>query len=283
MVQPSNAVGKLISMKSDAAVEDPATPHKKRRSGGRRRTRRAVLSILTGLLLWEFSIPIFDINGLVLSPPTKIFGRFIELLADGSIQKHIYTSFSQFALGYIFCALTAIPLGLAMGKIERLRDFLDPWISALYATPTISLAPLILIWLGLGLQAKAVIVALMAFFPMVINTVAGVDSVTKQYEEIALAFRASRLEQFVKLVFPGALPFIFAGLRLAIGRGIVGVVVADLFGATQGLGYLLIQASQLFNTVDVFVVTVILAGMGVLLTLLLGVFQRLLCGWQSGT
>lgn len=246
------------------------------------RPRRAILSLIIGLLLWELSVVVFDVSPLIVSPPSEIVVRFGELLSDGSLQANAAVSMTQFAWGYIGCAVLAIPLGLAMGKIDRLRDVLDPWITALYATPTISLAPLFIIWLGFGTPAKACVVALMAFFPMVINTVAGVDGVTKQYEEVADAFGANRLEHFVKVVFPGALPAIFTGMRLGVGRGLVGIVVADLFGATAGLGYMLIRASQLFQTVDVFVVTIVLAMLGVLLTLALSGLQRVVCGWRKG-
>lgn len=246
-----------------------------------KRSRRALLSLGVGFGLWELSVLVFDVSPLIVAPPSVLAQRFAELIGNGTLIRHTRISMVQFSIGYFGCALFAIPLGLAMGRFERLRDMLDPWISALYATPSISLAPLFIIWLGFGTTAKAFIVALLAFFPIVINTTAGVDSVSQRFEEVASAFRADRFEHFAKVMFPGALPYIFAGLRLAIGRGLVGLVVADLFGSTAGLGHMILRAAQLFNTADVFVATIVLAMIGVTLTSILKALQNTICSWQS--
>ena len=246
-----------------------------------RRSRRRLLSLLCGFLLWELSVVVFDVSSLVVSPPSAIAVRFVELVRLGELQEHLRVSAVQFALGYFGCAALAIPMGLAIGRIEWLRDTFDPWITALYATPSISLAPLFIIWLGFGTTSKAFIIGLLAFFPIIINTIVGVESVTSQYDEVASAFKADRVEQFVKVIFPGALAYIFAGMRLAIGRGLVGLVVADLFGARAGLGYMILRAAQLVRTVDVLVATIVLAVLGVLLTAALGALQRSVCHWQK--
>ena len=244
------------------------------------RSRRALASLVVGFLLWEASVHVFDISALIFSPPSAIARRFVTLVDDGTLQKNLSVSMTQFSLGYFGCAFVAIPLGLAIGKSAWLRDVLDPWISALYATPSISLAPLFIIWLGFGTTSKAFIVGLLSFFPILINTTAGVDSVAQKYEEVGGAFRADWIERFVKVVFPGALPFIFAGLRLAVGRGLVGLVVGDLFGSTAGLGHMILRSAQLFDTPGVFVATIVLAMLGVILSAVLGAIQRVVVQWQ---
>lgn len=240
----------------------------------------AVLSVVAGLVLWEAVVFVFDMNPLLVSPPTTIYRRFVELTATGELIGHVLASARAFALGYVGCALLAIPLGLAMGSVDRLRQVLDPWIAALYATPSIALAPVFIIWLGFGIASKAGIVALVAFFPIVINSTAGVDALEKQYHDVADAFGANGWERFYKILLPGSLPFIFAGLRLGIGRGLVGLVVADFFGARAGLGYLILRASQTFNTADLFVGTIILAVSGVLLTALLRGLESTVSPWR---
>lgn len=246
-------------------------------------TRRGLVSIAVGLALWEGAVWLFDINPLLLSPPSLIARRFWQLMTSGELFSHVSVSAVQFALGYVGCALFAIPLGLALGLSERLRHALDPWVSALYATPSISLAPLFIIWLGFGISSKAFIVALVAFFPILINSTAGVDNIPNEYKEVAGAFGANAWERFSKLFFPASLPFIFAGLRLAVGRGLVGLVVGDLFGARAGLGYLILKASQTFNTADLFVGTIVLALSGVALTALLRRLELAMSPWRRSS
>jgi NitT/TauT family transport system permease protein len=263
------------------APEEPVARRGRRRTPGSSvATRRGLLSLLAGLALWEGAVRLLDVNPLLLSPPTLIAQRFWTLAASGELFGHLSVSAVQFVIGYVGCALIAIPLGLALGLSERFRHALDPWISALYATPSISLAPLFIIWLGFGISSKAFIVALVAFFPIVINSTAGVDNIPVEYKEVAGAFGANSWERFGKILFPASLPFIFAGLRLAVGRGLVGLVVGDLFGARAGLGYLILQASQTFNTADLFVGTIVLALSGVALTAALRALELALSPWR---
>lgn len=243
-------------------------------------SRRGILSLVIGLLLWEGSVHLFNVNPLLVSPPSVVGQRFWELLAAGELIHDIRVSAVQFSIGYFVCAALAIPLGLLMGLQRLVRDVLNPWVIALYATPSIALAPLFIIWLGFGISAKAFIVALVAFFPIVINTMAGVDSLPSEYRDVAEAFKANRFEQFAKVLFPGSMPFIFAGLRLAVGRGLVGLVVGDLFGSQAGLGHLILQASQTFNTADVFVGAIVLALSGVMLTAVVTWLELRLSPWR---
>jgi ABC-type nitrate/sulfonate/bicarbonate transport system permease component len=242
--------------------------------------RRAIVSLVVGLLIWEACYRLFDMNPLLVSPPSAVGQRFGELLSNGELLRDVRVSATQFAIGYLGCAALAVPLGLLMGLLRPVRDYLGLWITALYATPSVALAPLFIIWLGFGVPSKAFIVALMAFFPIVINSTAGVDSLASENREVADAFRANRFEQFIKVLLPGSLPFIFAGLRLAVGRGLVGLVVGDLFGSTDGLGHLILNASQTFNTADIFVGAILLALSGVLLTALLTGLESRLSPWR---
>jgi ABC-type nitrate/sulfonate/bicarbonate transport system permease component len=239
-----------------------------------------VISIVGGFVLWELTIDIFQPSPLIIVGPSAIFQEFMHLARTGDIWLHVGVSLRAFVLGYAVSAAIAVPLGLIMGASRIVRNYLDPWVNALYATPSVSLAPLFIVWLGFGMSSKVAIVALLAFFPIIINTTAGVLAVDKDLREVGAAFGANRLETFVHLLLPGSVPYIMAGLRLAIGRGLVGVVVADLFGASSGLGYLILTAAQNFNTATVFVGTIILAMLGVALSSLLHLIERRVAPWR---
>lgn len=238
-------------------------------------------SVIVGLALWEAATVVFGVNPLVVAPPSEIAKAFADLYASGDLLVDFTTSFRQFAAGFLIAGILGVVVGLLMGQFRFFRYSAEPWVLALYATPSIGLAPLLIIWLGFGFAAKAFIVALMAFFPVAINTLAGVEGLAREWRDVAVSYKADAAEQFMKVALPGALPYIFAGLRLAIGRGLVGIVVADFFGAQQGLGFLILQGAQRFRTADVFVGTIVLAALGVVLTVLIKYVERLTCPWRA--
>lgn len=233
-----------------------------------------VLSILAGLVLWEAMVRIFQPSRLIIVAPTEILARLGEMFATGSIWPDLTISLQGFGLGYLLAAVIAIPLGLAIGASDLMYRWTNTWVTALYATPIIGLAPLFIIIFGFGLQAKVAVVVALVIFPILINTISGARAVGTDYKELAVVYRANRLETFVRVLFPGSIPFILTGLRLAVGRGLIGVVVADLFGASTGLGLNLQRSAQSFNTVDIFAVTVLLAFLGIVLTAILEFFER---------
>jgi NitT/TauT family transport system permease protein len=240
---------------------------------------RGALSILAGLCLWQGAVWAFDLDPLVISPPSEIVQLLGQMLADGSLWPHVATSLQSFSVGLLSMIVLGVPLGLIMGMSRSTRDFLQPWITGLYAVPNLALAPLFIIWLGFGLSAKAAIVALVAFFPIVINAKAGVERLEAHHTEVGKAFGSTGREDFWKIVLPACIPSIATGIELAIGRGLVGVVVGDLFGARSGLGYLLLRGAQTFDTPTVFVATVMLAVLGLIFTAIVKALQRLASPW----
>ncbi|MDL5159674.1 ABC transporter permease [Actinomycetospora termitidis] len=238
------------------------------------RTPYGVISIVAGLLLWELLVRVFEPNPLVIVAPSTIAATLWELFRTGSIWPDLIVSMQGFAIGYVLAAVVAIALGLAIGASTILYRWTNPWVNALYATPIIGLAPLMIIIFGFGLQSKVAVVIALVIFPILINTVAGARAVSTDYRELAVVYQASRFETFTKVLFPGALPFILTGLRLAVGRGLIGVVVADLFGASSGLGLNLQQSAQSFDTPNIFAVTVLLAFLGIVLTGVIEFFEH---------
>jgi NitT/TauT family transport system permease protein len=251
---------------------------------GRRgaKARRGTVSILGGLALWELAVRVFHPSPIQIVGPSAIADAFVQLARDGTLWRDFTVSMQQFALGFLLAAAIAIPLGLVMGASERAYDYGDPWLTILYTTPNVALAPLFIIWLGFGTSSHVAIIALVAVFPILINTIDGVRAVEAEWSEVGAAFRANRREVFARIDLPGSLPYIFTGLRLALARALVGVVVADLFGASAGLGYLLLNSAQAFKTADVFVAVTVLAALGVFLTAALRFLQKRLTPWGPG-
>lgn len=232
------------------------------------------ISILAGLVLWEIFVLIVQPSRLIVVAPSEIAVRLFELFQSGDIWPDLTISLQAFAIGYIAAALVAIPLGLLIGSSNILYQWANPWVNALYATPIIGLAPLFIIIFGFALQAKVAVIIALAIFPILINTVAGARAVGIDHKELAIVYKANRFETFTRVLFPGSTPFILTGLRLAVGRGLIGVVVADLFGASNGLGLNLQRSAQSFSTVNIFAVTVLLAFLGIALTAALEYFER---------
>lgn len=233
-----------------------------------------LISILAGLLLWELIVRVAQPSRLIIVAPSEIIQRLWEMLTTGEIWPDLSISLQGFAIGYVIAALVAIPLGLAIGASPLVYKLANPWVNALYATPIIGLAPLFIIIFGFGLTSKIAVVVALVIFPILINTVSGARAVGIDHKELAIVYKASRLETFVRVLFPGSTPFILTGLRLAVGRGLIGVVVADLFGASAGLGLNLQRSAQAFNTVDIFAVTLLLAFLGIALSGFLEYFER---------
>jgi NitT/TauT family transport system permease protein len=160
------------------------------------------------------------------------------------------------------------------------KDFLDPWVSAVYATPTVALAPLFIFVFGIDAASKMAVVFLLAVFPIVINTATGIRSTEQIYIDAARSFSANRGQIFTKVLIPSALPFIVAGLRLGIGRGLVGVVVGEFIGARAGLGYMIFRSSQGFEIDAMWAGVFLLAGTGVLSVIVLQKVERRLAPWR---
>jgi NitT/TauT family transport system permease protein len=220
------------------------------------------------------------VSPLFLSSPSAVVAAGAAMWASGELMEHIRVSAGEFALGYLAAAGTAIPIGLAIGWYRRLEYAADPFLSALYATPRVALIPLVVLWLGIGVWSKAAVVFLGAFFPICINTVAGVKTVSHVHVRVARSFRASDARLFRTIVLPSSVPFVLAGLRLGIGRGLVGVVVSELYGASAGLGFLIATAGATFQTDKVFVGIALIAAFGVVCNEILARAEARVEGWR---
>ena len=251
----------------------PAHPHGLHFAG--------LISIVAGLALWEFLSRVVIANALFLAAPTQIFAAIYGLAIGGQLWPHIGISAAEFAIGYVIAAVIGIAFGFGMASSVRFKQALQPWISGFYATPTIALAPLFILWLGIGIWSKVLVVIFLVLFPVTINTEAGLRTTSERLIEMLKSFGASRSQIFFKVSLPSALPFILAGLKLGIGRGLIAVVVAELFGSRAGLGRLISQSADAFNMPELFAGVIVLAVAGIAMTAGFGWLEKRLVPWTK--
>jgi NitT/TauT family transport system permease protein len=241
---------------------------------------RTILSILAGLALWEVAGRLAS-NPLFFVPPSEVAVAFWKLLQSRQLARDTWVSAQEFFIGFGLAVVVGIPLGILIATSRAASAYLEPWMNGLYATPTVALAPLFLLWFGIDIWSKVAVVFLSALFPIVINTATGIESTDRNVLEAARSFNATRRQVFTKVLIPSAIPFIVAGMRLGVGRGIVGVVVGELFAARAGLGFLIITASQVFDTAGLFVGVVVLAVAGIVSMELLKMLERRIAPWRE--
>jgi NitT/TauT family transport system permease protein len=237
------------------------------------------LSVVGGLLLWELVSRFLVSNPLFLAAPTQIIEAIYKLTLTGEMQRHVAISAAEFALGYVIASVLGIAIGFGMANNARFKQAMQPWISGLYATPTIALAPLFILWLGIGIWSKVLVVIFLVLFPVTINTEAGLRTTSERLIEMLRSFGATPRQIFFKVSLPSALPFILAGLKLGIGRGLIGVVVAELFGSRAGLGRLISQSADAFNMPELFAGVIVLAVAGIAMTAAFGWLEKRLVPW----
>ncbi len=236
-------------------------------------------SVLVFLAVWEFYGRRTD--PLLFTYPTAIADAFVKLLASGELVRQLLVSLSALAAGFGLSLVLGVVLGLAMGRSRVAEAIFEPHINALYATPQVALTPLLMMWLGLGFSVKVSVVFLFAFFPVLINTASGAKNVSASMIEVGRAYLASRRQILFKVVLPAALPFIMSGVRIAVGRGIVGMIVAELFTAITGLGAMLSLYGNIFETAKMFVVIIVLAILGVSLIHAAQMLERKMARWKE--
>ncbi len=205
------------------------------------------------------------INPIFLSSPTAIVKTGARLFATGEIWKDLRVSGLEFVVGFLLSVAVGVPLGLAAGWYRKFYYAVEPFLSALNATPRVALLPLIIIWVGIGVWSKITVIFLGAFFPICINALAGVRTTDARLLKVARSFGASERQIFRDIILPGSVPFFLIGLRLGVGRAMIGVVVGELYAATAGIGFMITVAGATFQTDKVFVGVMIIAFAAILM------------------
>ncbi len=238
-------------------------------------------SVIAGLLLWQLIGDYVVHNPLFLATPSQSFVSMVKLWNAGVLQHDVLVSGEEFAVGFVIASILGIVIGLFTATFDRISLVLTPWISGLYATPIIAVAPLLILWFGVGIWSKIAVVISLVVFPMIISTEAGIRHTEPHLIEAARSFGATQQQIFLKVALPSALPLILAGLRLGVGRGLIGVVVGELAGSRAGIGYMINEASQVFNMPQLFAGVIVLAAAGIVLTAGFDRAERILVPWKN--
>ncbi len=230
------------------------------------------------LIVWQIVGPF--VSPIFFTYPTKIAMAFYQTTTSGELPYYLAQSLEVMIYGLIISIIVGIPLGIAMARIRWLDWALDLPINALYATPLVALVPLLVLWFGIYLKAKIIVVFLFAVFPVLINTYQGVRECDQNMLEVAQSFRSSEWRTWQDVLLPFALPYIIAGVRLAIGRGLIGMIIAEFYTTITGLGFMLTKYANQFAMDKTFVPVIVLMVLGVSLTSLLKWVGRHLAPWS---
>jgi ABC-type nitrate/sulfonate/bicarbonate transport system permease component len=223
-----------------------------------------LISLIFVLLIWEYYGR--RVNPILFTYPSAIARAFVTLVANGELQSYMKESLLVLAYASVLSVLAGVLLGVVMGRFSIIEWAADIYVNALYSTPMVAVVPLIVLWFGFKVPAKVIIVFLFMVFPVLLNTYEGVKNVDRNLQEVARSFCSSESQLWRHLIIPSAVPFIVAGVRLAIGRGLVGMIVAEFYTSVTGLGYMIVRYANALETDKLFVpiVVVMILGVGLL-------------------
>ena len=256
------------------------------KTGDFHRHQRAVLGLASLVCFfagWELLLTyVVPLNPFFFTKPSLIAAAFAEQLTGGKLWHDLAISSQAFIWGFSAAIISGIHLGVVMGWRRRLEYALDPFLTALYASPLVALAPLLIVFLGVGLLGKAVLVFLLSVFPFIFNTAAGAKSADPLLINVIRSFGGKERDLYTKVIVPSTVPYIVAGTRLAIGRGLVGIIVGEFFAASEGVGFAIQNYGDTYRLPEMFVGIIILAAIAVFLTEILRKFELVLTPWRSG-
>lgn len=255
---------------------------------GRQRGSRAERIVLGTVFLvslvaaWEVVTALKLEPPIVLPSPMAVIGALHDIFTSPQVWQDFAASGQELVYGFALATTVGILVGLPIGWYARLGYLLEPFVNFLYAIPRVALGPLLIVWLGIGLSSKVALVFLTAVFPVLVNTSSGIRSLDSHLVRVARCFGASDMKIFRTVALPGSVPFILGGLRLAIAQSLIGVFVAELLGAQHGIGMLIENAGQQFETATVFAGLVIFAAAGMVLTAIVRRLERHFDAWRVG-
>lgn len=237
-----------------------------------------LLSIILLLIVWE----VFgrEVNPIFGSHPVAIAAAFWKMLQSGLLIKALMQSMQAFVSGYGLSILIGVPLGLLIGRSRILQASLSVFVTAAHAMPLVALVPLLVLWFGLGFTVKAAVIFLMAVFPIIINTWLGVRAVPRTLIEVGKSFAAPPHVILIRIVLPATIPYIMAGIKLAVGRAVVAMVIAEFFTAISGLGAIIINAANSFDTASIFVSVIVIMILATGLNACVGWIEHYVAPWH---
>jgi NitT/TauT family transport system permease protein len=243
--------------------------------------QRLLISFVAVALLWQFLAVYVIKSDLVFASLTASLARAASLAATGALWVNLRVSATEFVLGYGLAVGLGVFLGIALALNRRFAQYAEPWMGALYATPMIALAPIFIVLMGIGIYSKVAIIFIEAFFPIAVNTALGIRSTDKDLIEASQSFGASRYQVIRTVLLPNSYPFIIAGMRIAVARGLAGVLISEIFGSEAGVGNMIWFSAESYDMPTLFTGVFILAGSSIILMASLARFERRIAPWRN--
>ncbi|HEY8691719.1 MAG TPA: ABC transporter permease [Chloroflexota bacterium] len=275
VAQPAPAIGTAELLPEQVAAKQAASAEKQRRLV----KTVAIKAVSLAVVLVAWQVIGSGINEVLFTVPSKIVLAGVQMIGSGELWFYLAPSLLVLIVGLAIACVLGIGTGLLLARYWALDTALDMYVTFLYSIPSVALLPVIVLWAGFDFQAKVIVLVLFAYFPLAINTYQGVKNVDPKLLEVGRAFRCSEGQLWRNVVLPGSLPFIVTGLRLAVGRGLIGMVLADLYTAISGIGYLIVRSASTYRVDKMFVPIVLLGVLGIAFTALLRVVERKVAPW----
>lgn len=241
-----------------------------------------IVFLLLGLGLIEYIVRAEIVGPLYLSKPTQVIQEIIGLFTNGTIFHHLLVTLGEFVSGYVLSAVAGIGTGLFLVLVPRAETFFRPFLSALLAVPKVTIIPLLMLWLGIGLSHKVAIVFLFCFFTIAFNTITGIKQTADNHLKVARVFEATKLQTITKVILPSAAPTIFVSLRVSAATGLVGALFGEMIASKDGLGNLLVQATSTYDTAKAFAIITVVTIVSVLIIALIDLLEKkVVLKWKS--
>jgi NitT/TauT family transport system permease protein len=239
------------------------------------------ITLVLLLVLWDRAVVYFEISSTLLARPKDVLDEFLYGLRGGTLVTHTLATMQEVVYGFAVGALAGFALGAIVAESALARMAFYPFLIAFQMIPKVAIAPLFIIWLGYGISSKVAFTASITFFPVVINTIAGLRSVDGEVLEMMKVFRATRWQSFSRVKLKFAMPYIFASLEVAMVLSVIGAIVAEFVGSTKGLGYLILQEMHKLETARVFAVLIVLSIVGIVLSYMIHLVARHALFWHE--
>jgi NitT/TauT family transport system permease protein len=246
-----------------------------------RRATISTLSVLLFFIAWQVVPGLGWVNAQFTSQPSSVALAFVEVIRTDNFLYHTQVSVTEFFLGFALAVAVSIPLGVLLGTSRYARYLIDPPLMALYMAPTLILLPIMVIWLGIGMASKVAVVFLGAIFPIIVNTMAGMREADPKLIRAAQSFGANKLDVFMRILIPGALSSIIMGMRLAVGRAVLGVVVGELYASEVGIGHQLMAYGSAMRVDRLLVYALVISLFGYALTSLVRLLEVRVQNWRT--
>ncbi len=243
----------------------------------------SLIILVVFLGVWEGYVQLFNVSKLVLPPPSEVVVAWFGFLGSKSVWFHTSVTAWETFLGFVFASIFGVGLGFLLGKMPRLERMLNPFVIATQVIPKVALVPLFVVWFGFGITSKVVIASILAFFPILLNTVLGIKSVDTGHEEVMKSLNATRWQRLTQLDFPSSLPYILTGMEVGVVLSIIGAVVGEYLGGNSGLGNLAVKEMNSYNTTALFAVIMHLSILGFAFYAVVVGLRKYLISWHGSS